>query len=433
MILIVHRLNAVSSEMIHRIRAAEERITLAERLRWNGELVVSDGRGFLISGHADLLQELERATASFDRALDALKNNPLNREGAALVRNIEKHAHAFRSVQEKLVLDRERSKDVTAVVRRFEGELVPLRKAFGDSLDRLVRAKVAEIDSVYRDAQKGRERLKAWLYALAAALLIVGLALSWLFVRALAAAFKKEHDALDKARTALGARDMVLGVVAHDLRTPLGAIMMKADRIAKTAESESVRQRGASIVSVATRMEHLIKSMLDIATLEAGSFTVQATNCKVEDLLHGVIEVFGGLAAAKRVTLEQCVEAPNLAVRADRERVLQVLSNLIGNAIKFTPPNGKIKIAVHQLNKEVRFSIADTGPGIAREHLALVFDRFWKHDMPGKKGTGLGLFIAKGIVSAHGGRMWADSEPGHGATFHFTLPVAITEPLMAQA
>jgi signal transduction histidine kinase len=122
------------------------------------------------------------------------------------------------------------------------------------------------------------------------------------------------------------------------------------------------------------------------------------------------------------VRLEQSVADAGLAVLADRERVFQVLSNLVGNALKFTPSGGRVSLSVEQQGATVRFAVCDTGPGIPPVSLPRVFDRFWT-ETPGKKGTGLGLFIAKGIVDAHGGRIWVESELGHGATFAFTLPL----------
>jgi signal transduction histidine kinase len=126
---------------------------------------------------------------------------------------------------------------------------------------------------------------------------------------------------------------------------------------------------------------------------------------------------------------------------SDRERILQVLSNLIGNALKFTPPGGSVTVGVERRGGEARVAILDTGPGIAPGHLPHIFDRFWKHDTPGVKGTGLGLFIARGIIEAHGGRVWAESELGHGARFYFTLelepnvgvPLAQTVPQQSRA
>jgi signal transduction histidine kinase len=118
-------------------------------------------------------------------------------------------------------------------------------------------------------------------------------------------------------------------------------------------------------------------------------------------------------------------------IRADQERVLQVLSNLVGNALKFTPEGGLVTLSAERDATMVRFAVVDSGPGIPREDLARVFDRFWRKETPGKKGTGLGLFIAKGIIEAHGGRIWVESDTGRGASFYFTIP--LVDPLPDEA
>ena len=146
--------------------------------------------------------------------------------------------------------------------------------------------------------------------------------------------------------------------------------------------------------------------------------------CTIEDLLRETMEMFANLATSKQVRLEQMVKTPGLAVAADHERVLQVFSNLVGNALKFTPQDGCVTIAAEPQGAMVRFAVVDTGPGIAPEHLPRIFDRFWKKETSGTKGTGFGLFIAKGIVDAHGGRIWVESRLGQGTAFYFTLPLA---------
>jgi signal transduction histidine kinase len=130
------------------------------------------------------------------------------------------------------------------------------------------------------------------------------------------------------------------------------------------------------------------------------------------------------LAAAASLRVSYAIPEGSALVSADRERVLQVLANLIGNALKFTPKGGEIKILANLEPSEVRFTVQDTGPGIPAEHLNHVFDRYWQAKSTAKLGTGLGLSIAKGIVEAHGGRIWVESPPGSGAAFQFTLPAA---------
>jgi signal transduction histidine kinase len=198
---------------------------------------------------------------------------------------------------------------------------------------------------------------------------------------------------------------------------------MKAALLQLGADPEKTRAQAASIEKLGMRMEYLIRSMLDVTTIEAGKFSVMPASCAVDDLLGETMEMFEGLAASKQIRLEPRVREPGLAIHADRERVLQVLSNIIGNALRFTPQGGHVTLSVSRQAEAVRFAVLDTGPGIRREHLSSVFDRFWKDETVPKKGTGLGLFIAKGIIDAHGGRIWVESEPGQGASFYFTLPV----------
>jgi signal transduction histidine kinase len=221
-----------------------------------------------------------------------------------------------------------------------------------------------------------------------------------------------------------------MGIVAHDLRNPLGAITLKAALMREGTDSSSIRQQAQSIEHSALRMAHLIETMLDLATIEAGTFTVVPVRCTIEDLLAETADMFAAAATSRHVRLESRVMTPGLAVVADRERVLQVFSNLVGNALKFTPSGGRVTIAAEPQGRMVRCAVQDTGPGIAPEHVPRIFDRFWRKETSGARGTGLGLFIAKGIVEAHGGRIWVESRLGQGATFYFTLPIA--EPAASQ-
>jgi len=230
------------------------------------------------------------------------------------------------------------------------------------------------------------------------------------------------------AQDATRARDDLVAIVSHDLRNPVHTISMAASFLLEIAPTNDRRVQARRQLEViqrsATRANRLIQDLLDVAKIQAGGLAVDPVAVEVKTLVSEVMDSATTLAGAAQITVSSAFTEPLPSVASDRERVLQVFTNLIGNAIKFTPKGGQITIRAMQESGEVRFTVADTGPGIPREHLDHVFDRYWQAKSTAKLGTGLGLSIAKGIVEAHGGRIWAESPPGRGAEFNFTLPIA---------
>jgi signal transduction histidine kinase len=170
-------------------------------------------------------------------------------------------------------------------------------------------------------------------------------------------------------------------------------------------------------------MNRLIQDLLDVSSIEAGQFSIDKRPQPVNSLVVDAVEAVQVQAAARSLHLETRLPQASPRVDCDADRVSQVLANLLGNAIKFTEPGGTILVRVEPRASDVLFSVADTGPGIPVPHLPYVFDRFWRTPDPARKGTGLGLSIAKGIVEAHGGRIWVESQVGQGSVFFFTLPL----------
>lgn len=230
------------------------------------------------------------------------------------------------------------------------------------------------------------------------------------------------------AQDATRARDDLVAIVSHDLRNPVHTIQMAASFLLEVAPADDRRVQARRQLEViqrsATRANRLIQDLLDVARIQAGGLAVDPVPVDVRSLMNEAAESATPLASAAQLAVACEPPAAAICVASDRERVLQVFANLIGNAIKFTPKGGQISLHACQENAEVRFTIADTGPGIPAEHLEHVFDRYWQAKSTAKLGAGLGLSIAKGIVEAHGGRIWAESPPGSGAQFNFTLPVA---------
>jgi signal transduction histidine kinase len=421
----VHRLSTGSERQVAWIRAEEDERTLVERLRWSSELLVSSGRGYLISGVPELLAQVQDARARFEENIRLIRDESLTPTGQGLVEQVQRAGEDFMQVQDELMTARRQAGDADVLVRRFDTELLPRSRTLDRALAHLVAYKDASLARSYGDLRRDRGRLELGVYVLLGLVVLAGIVIAWTFAKLLGSSYRQKDQALEAARNAIAIRDEVMGVVAHDLRNPLGAIIMRASMMGEDATSSTVREHAEQIENVAMRMEYLIRSMLDVASMEAGRFSLTRVACGVDELLRDTRGLFDPLAEAKRVALDVSLKEPGLVIAADRERLLQVLSNLLGNALKFTPRGGRVSLTVDREGDEARFAVVDTGPGIARDAVPHVFERFWKQETADAKGTGLGLYIAKTIINAHGGRIWVESEPGHGARFYFTIPLEI--------
>lgn len=224
---------------------------------------------------------------------------------------------------------------------------------------------------------------------------------------------------------ALRERDRVLGVVAHDLRNPLNVIAMSAELLRDLPLSEDRRARQLEVIlDSTTRMDRLIQDLLDVARMEGGRLQLRRQSHDPELLVREAVDLNAARAADKSLRLDVTSTGAAPPVWADRDRILRVLSNLIDNAVKFTPEGGHVEVRVKAVEQGTRFAVADTGPGIASDELPHLFQPFWQAQGGSEEGAGLGLAIARGIVEAHGGSIWAESVPGEGSTFHFTIPGA---------
>ncbi|HJR64957.1 MAG TPA: ATP-binding protein [Gemmatimonadaceae bacterium] len=228
-----------------------------------------------------------------------------------------------------------------------------------------------------------------------------------------------------ESEQATRSRDQMLGVVAHDLRNPLNTMLMAAELLAGSSPPDSQTYRHAAIVQRAgERMNRLVQDLLDVKRMESGRLAVEPRRMSSRSIILEAVETLRSLATSSSVDLVMDAEGDEPPpVLADPHRIQQVFSNLIGNAIKFTPKGGQVIIRCKSGQDVVQFEVRDTGPGIAAEHLPHIFGQFWQANRRDHRGIGLGLAIAKGIVEAHGGKIWVESVCGAGSSFFFTLPV----------
>jgi PAS domain S-box-containing protein len=245
---------------------------------------------------------------------------------------------------------------------------------------------------------------------------------------------RTEHERellLDETRRAVRSRDEVLAVVSHDLRNHLGVVVFAAAQLARRAGSDGlavVRPLVDHVRRATGGMERIISDLLDVASIENGRLVIEPADADAAEVVREGLALFGVLADHQGVALRAALDAlEGVTISCDRARVVQVLSNLLGNALKFVPRGLGVEVGGYPAGREAVIFVRDEGPGIPAESLPHVFDRYWQaeraHGAHRKNGIGLGLAIVKGIVEGHGGRLWAESPPGRGATFAFSLPL----------
>ncbi|QRN93208.1 PAS domain S-box protein [Archangium violaceum] len=230
----------------------------------------------------------------------------------------------------------------------------------------------------------------------------------------------------EQAQTAVRIREEILAVVSHDLRNPLTIIRTGAAQLLSDARGAEPRVKTPRIIErigrAAERMIHMIRDLLDFSSIEAGQLRIEVAAHTANGIATENVEMLQAIAAEKGVRLEKDLEPSNLKVRCDRDRIMQVLSNLVGNAIKFTGEGGSVVVRTRGEDDRVVFSVSDTGPGIAEKDRAHIFDRYWQANRSARDSFGLGLAITKALIESHGGKIWIDSTEGQGTTFFFTLP-----------
>ncbi|HZA13862.1 MAG TPA: HAMP domain-containing sensor histidine kinase [Myxococcaceae bacterium] len=242
-------------------------------------------------------------------------------------------------------------------------------------------------------------------------------------IRTLAATFQEMARAVSESRRA---RDEVLAVVSHDLKNPLSSIATSAGLLRRSSPEggagDPVRRHAALIEASASKMNALIADLLDVASLESGKLALSPEPLEPCAISDEVVDVLHALAVEKEIELRCDVPKTLPRIWVDRKRAYQVLSNVVGNAVKYTPGGGSVSLTAAEKGNFVQFAVRDTGPGIQEDHLARIFEQYWKRGPSG--GTGLGLYIARALAEVQGGRIGVESAVGAGSTFIIAFPRA---------
>jgi signal transduction histidine kinase len=395
-----------------------ETLARAERLRYGAELVVATSRGYILTGEPGDRTRSASAARAFSSELLALRGTAASNTAARLDQ-IKAAGLGYLQAAAEAERRRVRSGDPRRVLPYFDDILRPQRVLLQDRLAQFVRAE-REASQV----QLARAQSEA-LGALVAVAMTTAMGL----VVGVGLAVSVSRNLLDEFRTkerAVAARDEVLAVVAHDLREPLGTILAGSSILGKRLPpgGTALLPLAASIGRAARAMLSLIENVLEKARIDAGTMELLREPCDLAGLMAETRLLFQERADQRGVRLTTDVPPGMAAVCVDRERVLRVMANLVGNAMKFTPDGGEITLRASCEGGAIVISVSDTGPGIPAEDVPRLFDRNWQGRKSGSRGVGLGLYIARKIVEAHGGTIRAVSELGAGTSVLFSIPSA---------
>ncbi len=391
-------------------------VARVERLRFLAERLVATSRGYLLSNEASQRDQFEIARSELVAALGQLAVRSREAEGVVRIA-FDYAAAASRATDERAAM-----KLTSQIVTVFDQMLVPHAE-----LEAIITSFTRHRRELFEGALRGvdidAERAQALMIASSIMAIACGAILAILVSRRLARQFRAVEAATAAAEEAAKAREEVLAVVSHDLRNPLQAISMSATLVEETSRGGAGARYVRTIHNAAERMRHMIDELLEASRIDHDQIELHREPVTSGQLLDEAVELFRETARARHVELTY--EAPTVQVLADRERVLEILSNLLGNALKFSPNDTRIAARAEPSGDAMRFSIADDGPGIAADQIPHLFDRFWQGDRKKRRdGLGLGLYICKRLVEAHHGAIGCDSTLGAGTTFWFTLPKA---------
>jgi len=386
-------------------------VAVADELRLDGERLVATSRGYLLSGEESYKVRARGVDAQLDSALGRLSNAHPD-----AIAQLERDVRAYRDVVTRAETQRALTSDPRAVLDIFDRELQPTRIAFEHDLNGFVEHEQARYETARRRARLLAHGAQAALVATSVIAVALTIGLGVLFVRAMTRHFQRVEDATAAAKMVATAREELMTVVSHDLRTPLQSIMLNASMLGGCDA-----KRIEAIERAANAMQALIDDLLDTARIEHDEIALHREPFAVGPLLADAVGLSAHSAVQRGVTLTSRA-SPELVVEMDRQRVVQILSNLIGNALKFVPVGGQVTVSAVGDERAVRFTVADTGSGIATEQLPHIFDRYYRPEQADQSGLGLGLYICRRLVEAHHGNIGVESIVGVGTTFWFTLP-----------
>lgn len=415
------RVSMTSADRISRQFATD--LALVQGLRAHAEHLVAASRGLLLTGQPEQRARFRAAERLFQESLATLSRRALLTRTSDEVANIASDARDYVEAVRRSGDERRNTGEPPRMVVFFEEELAPRREAFEASVDAFIREAQHLFDEAIGMSDARARTAQTTLLVSSLLGIAISVTLALLVLRRLTRQFERAEAASLSASRSAAAREEILAVVSHDLRTPLSAVALSATMLKERATLGADEHRVVdAIARAAERMQHLIDDLVDDARSEAGELVLRRERCRTAELLAAATELFAERARSKQVRLHARSEDFELDI--DRERVIRVLSNLIGNALKFSRAGDEICVSSRRSGATARFEVADTGPGIAADQISRLFERYWQGSERRERGSvGLGLYICKQIVDSHGGELGVVSEVGQGSTFWVELPL----------
>lgn len=419
-------LNRIVKEQNELVSGYAEELILAQKLHYEISMQFAAMPIYVLSGDNEVLRSFENNRKNFTAILKVLQSKQETAQHLKLLSDI--------SIAEKLMHEEglkgiamSRSGVAPAEVNKYFSSLKKMGtdKDLPLLLEKLVNTETKEYENAKNeDALLGKKLIFFLALASVVCIVFAGV-ISSLFIKIIREKKKTE----EKDAFISNARKEIVDTVSHDLKNPLSSIRLGLQyvekKLSKTPYPEDFEvSKGLTIIFRSVdKMEKLISDLLDHTKLEAGKLVLDPAPCDLAQFTKELVEQFKPIAHAKNIRISYDVDECERTINCDQGRVEQVISNIVGNALKFTPNGGQIHISMKYQDDDAVISIHDTGYGMSHDQLEHVFDRYWQVKDTASQGTGLGLAIAKIVVETHHGKIWAESELGKGSTFYFSLPV----------
>lgn len=418
-------LNKIVKEQNELVSGYAEELILAQKLHYEISMQFAAMPIYVLSGEDNVLTSFENNRKDFLTTLETLRKKAVTPKDIKLLNEI---AIAEKSMHDEGVkaIEMRRRGDSAEVINQYFKNLQP-RQADRDLsglLGKLVNVETVAYNNATIEDAKLSKRIIFFLTLASISCLFFAGVIGALFIKIIREKKKSE----EKEAFISNARKEIIDTVSHDLKNPLSSIRLGLQYVEKKLNKNHCPDdfevsKGLTIIFRSVdKMDKLISDLLDHTKLEAGKLVLEQKECDLAHFTKELIEQFNPIAQSKNIQITHDIDECGRTIQCDQGRVEQVFSNIVGNALKFTPSGGHIHISMKFYEDDVFISIRDNGYGMSSDQLEHVFDRYWQVKEHASQGSGLGLAIAKIVVETHHGKIWAESELGHGSTFHFTLP-----------